>query len=637
MTATIAPSSQRPPTEAVPWISGRRAAVALATVPPAFSWWLHPYPPASLLPLVVTGVVVVAGRTPRATPWAAMVGTGLLAWGGGAAVGLRYAGCLAVIGLVTGVAVGLDRGRFARQRAVSAPAVVLTLVGSASFLIPSKRLIVPELLLAAAAGAFVVAPWLPGPLRRVTAAVTARVRVAAQPTWGWFRRAARLPVRWTGRWWRAELPPTIPPGAGRLGRAPADGGASSRASGDGGLRWPVLAWGATMVGVTAFRLLTPAGDRPDGTWGAWSTVRDNLRHDVLVTQWMKWDAGQYLRIAERGYDYTPGEYFLPSGDQAPVAWFPGFSLVIRALRPLFGSAMLTSFWITVASGLAATVLLWTWTGRRGFDLGARRITTLLFLWYPWSFMLYGAGWSDALFVCLVLGAFVAFDAERAVLAGVLGGAAVLVRPNAIAVTVAFALAAVVAAARAGDDGPDRGPVQAARRVRAAGGPLVATTLSLVPVTAFVVWCGVRYGEPLLYWNAREQVFPSIDVTSLREWDKSSLLRRLLERWQHDRPGAANRALSTAAVGLVIFSLPVIRRRLGGVAAAFLGATLLVLWVGSHDFVGAGRYLMVAFPAFAAWGAHLARRPRLGVAVAAAGLPVLLVFTDAYTRTLDWGW
>lgn len=631
MTATIRASS-RPSTDAVPWISGRRAAVVLATVPPAFSWWLHPYPPASLLPLVVTGVAVVAGRSPRATPWAAVAGSGLLAWGGGPGVGLRYAACLAVIGSVTGVVVGLDRGAFARQRAHIAPAVLLTAVGSASFLIPSKRLIVPELLLAAAAGAFVVAPWLPGPLRRATAAVTERARVAAQPIWWWFRRAARLPVRWTGRWWRGELPPTVPPGTGRLvGSATA--GRSSSVGGDGGLRWPVLAWGATMVGVTAFRLLTPAGDRPGGTWGAWSTVRDNLRDDVLVSQWMKWDAGQYLRIAERGYDYTPGEYFLPSGDQAPVAWFPGFSLLIRAFRPLFGSAMLTSFWITVASGLAATVLLWTWTGRRGFDLRARRITTLLFLWYPWSFMLYGAGWSDALFVCLVLGAVVAFDAERAVLAGLVGGAAVLVRPNAIAVTVAFALAAVVAAARAGDDGPDR----VVRRARAAAGPLVATALSLVPVTAFVVWCGVRYGEPLLYWNAREQVFPSIDVTSLREWDKSSLLRRLLERWQHDRPGAANRALSTAAVGLVIFSLPVIRRRLGGVPAAFLGATLLVLWVGSHDFVGAGRYLMVAFPAFAAWGAHLARRPRLGVAVAAAGLPLLLVFTDAYTRTLDWGW
>lgn len=465
-------------------------------------------------------------------------------------------------------------------------------------------------------------------------------------------RAERLAVVFTGRftdvtpavrrrWWAAWQRGTDIVRSGwqrwRSGRAaPGGGWVASRDTRRPGIWFPAVSWCLAACTVTAFRLVAPVPGDPTSRWFTWTTVRRNFSHDVLVGGWMRWDAVQYLRIAEDGYQYTPGSYFLPHGDQSPVAWFPGWGLAIRTVSVVLGDHATSAFVLSLACGLGATILLWVWMADRAVAVPHRRAAVVLWLLYPYNFMSYGAGYSESFVALLVVGAFLTLGRGRVIVPGTLAALALLARPNVIAFPLAVGAAAIGSWARgrrrtgSDDRAADLRTLLTDRRWRVAA-------ISLSSLVAFVSWCWWTYGEPLLYWNARRQVYPLVDLT-----DVDGLLRIGLPvmwvRWfRLDAFGAANLVTCALVTVAVIWTLPTVRRRFGDVAGWFVGTSVAIVWISSDDFVAAGRYLAVAFPALVAWAGWFESRPRLLVATCVAWAAASLWLVYQYTHLVDLGW
>src|SRR5664280_2649960 len=80
--------------------------------------------------------------------------------------------------------------------------------------------------------------------------------------------------------------------------------------------------------------------------------------------------------------------------------------------------------------------------------------------------------------------------------------------------------------------------------------------------------------------------------------------------------------------VVVLLLPRIRRRFGWGYAAFTAVVVAIPFVTTKDFFGSGRYMLAAFPAFAAAADFLAKRPAwmrgVVLVVFAVGLPCAMV-------------
>jgi len=339
--------------------------------------------------------------------------------------------------------------------------------------------------------------------------------------------------------------------------------------------------------------------------------------------WFRFDGGWYELIAREGY------WHRGPGMQSPVAFFPAYRLVMRAVAPLLGDGILAGMAVTALSGLAATVLVHRWTADRLGESCARwTVATLLV--YPYAWYLFGAVYADALFVFAVVGAFVLLERDHTVLDGLAGAVATAARPVGIAVVVG--LVAVLVERRGG---PGR-----------LGGLRPADAGVLLFIGGLAAWSGylwARWGDPLLFATVQEapgwgqQAGP-------RTWFKVELVEKL-----RALPGVARDALAgttvtsarpwedtvyttgvlvqavliVVALGLVV----AVWHRIGWGYGIYCLTVLAVPLVGTKDFQGVGRYVLAAFPCFAVVGAALAghRRARWWLAVSAVGLVVLASF------------
>ncbi len=124
-----------------------------------------------------------------------------------------------------------------------------------------------------------------------------------------------------------------------------------------------------------------------------------------VEPWRRFDTTWYTHVALTGY--TPGS--------VAIVFPPGYPLLIAALTPLVGSAVLAALVISSAACLAVFVLLYRLVERHFGDVRLARISLLLFASYPAAFFLL-AGYTESLFLALALGALTAAEARRWVLA-----------------------------------------------------------------------------------------------------------------------------------------------------------------------------------------------------------------------------
>jgi hypothetical protein len=340
----------------------------------------------------------------------------------------------------------------------------------------------------------------------------------------------------------------------------------------------------------------------------------SFRGEWFWDGWVRFDAGWYSIIADHGYSYTPGA-------QSPVAFFPGYPLLVRALSGVFDNTQLAGIALTVVCGAAALVAFHTWCRDR-LDPPAAATAVVCLALYPYAYYLYGAMYGDALFLLCVLAAFLAFERDHLILAGLAGAAATATRLVGVAVVVGLVVG-VLERRQVVTWGPDRRPRLHLGRLHRGDAWVL---LSIAGLVGWSLYLWSRFDDPLLFSTVQESWGQQ---SGLDTWIKRDFFAALWHRPDHFyTQGLAVQALFGLAV---VAAIPAVVRRFGWRYGAYVGVLVLVPAVGSQDFQGLGRYLLGAFPAFALAGALLAERPAVRRWVLPLSALVLVIYTGMFAN------
>jgi hypothetical protein len=324
-------------------------------------------------------------------------------------------------------------------------------------------------------------------------------------------------------------------------------------------------------------------------------------HQPWFAGWVRWDSGWYRQIAAEGYTYVPGV-------QSTVAYFPGYPLLLRFLArgplSIFGAGVA----VTLVAGLATVVLFGRWCLRRLDGPTTWAAIGCLMAW-PFGFFLYGAMYSDALFLALTIGAFLLVERDRPLAAGVVGALATATRVVGPAVVVGLLW-------------------RGWERTRTPGNRMPrwwapALALSALGFVAFCTFLWVRFDAP----------FAFVSQSSAPGWDQAAGPKtwfkiRFVQEMLHTTGSIRIRNLAhLVAFATALGFLPRVVRRFGWAYGGYVALILLVPAISSKNFLGVGRYALAAFPAFAAAGDLLVGRPWVRY-VALAGSAACLVYTTS---------
>jgi hypothetical protein len=141
--------------------------------------------------------------------------------------------------------------------------------------------------------------------------------------------------------------------------------------------------------------------------------------DLLSAPWQRWDTIWYAKIALEGY----------AADERAV-FAPLYPLLMRWVSPVTGSNVVSAGLVVASVGALASFVLMYRLGRELLGESAARRALIFLAAFPTGFFLFAA-YTEALFLALALGAFVAARKQRWELAGALGGLAALTRPQGV--------------------------------------------------------------------------------------------------------------------------------------------------------------------------------------------------------------
>jgi Gpi18-like mannosyltransferase len=336
--------------------------------------------------------------------------------------------------------------------------------------------------------------------------------------------------------------------------------------------------------------------------GLWSGFPGHPFFDA----WTRWDGGWYRSIAERGYYYYPGK-------QCSVPFFPMYPLLMRGLSFVTRNVLASGMLITLGAGIATALGFHRWCRLRLSPRAATFGLLALILW-PFAFYLYFTVYSDALFLALAIGSFLALESDRPLLAGLIAAFATATRPVGLAVA-----AGLIVRALERSGWSPRKPLQNLRPRD------LALLLSFVGVAAYLGYLWVHFGDPFVFskalvaWNKGQ---------GFRTWMKS-------EAWfhvTHPKGYLPQAIIGNFLATLIVWSLvPRAIRRFGWGYGVYTVIVLAMPTITTSDFVSMGRYVLAAFPCFAAAGDLLAERPRVArVALVASGA-LLAVLTSFFAR------
>jgi hypothetical protein len=345
----------------------------------------------------------------------------------------------------------------------------------------------------------------------------------------------------------------------------------------------------------------------------------NARQFIAI-HW-RWDAIHYYTISGDGYR-----------DGGPLAFFPLVPLLIRLLAfPLNGfqfqaaapigeadsAPLVAGVLLAAAASLAAFWLLYRLARFENGDDGTARRAALYAAIFPLAF-LYATPHTEALFLALSVGAFLAARQRYWIWAGVAAGLASATRPQGILLAPALAVEAAMAWRR--------GELRGNDRWRALAG-LALTPLGLL---LFMVYLWNRTGDPFAFADAQESEWGRQRQNPLRTL-YDGLKFALDPALSPDREVWAIGALHwviVVAFGLILLwsarRWPLSYTVYGVISFVFL---LMSPWGGPWTMHGLGRYAMVFFPVYltlARWG----RRPYFDqsyLAVSAALFAILSGF------------
>lgn len=334
----------------------------------------------------------------------------------------------------------------------------------------------------------------------------------------------------------------------------------------------------------------------------------------LLDGFARWDSGWYRSIADSGYFYAG------PNQQSSVAFFPAYPFAMRVVALAVGNLILAGVLVTLACGAAVSVLFHRWVDA---FLGrpSANVALALLLFYPFAFYLFGAVYSDALFLAAVLGAFTLLERERPMLAGLVGIVATAARPVGIALVVGLVIRVLeirgvlpgsrgaVMAGTALPVAPERERIALLPRridLRALRPGDLGVGLSILGLVAFAALLYVRFGDPLAF--AR--------VSSAPGWYKGFNVETLLKLHLFrllDGYGLNIVTFWLVAQGLFAVTalalVPATIRRFGWGYGTYLALAIGIAFLSTREFLGMGRYVLAGFPAFAAAADLLVGRRR----------------------------
>lgn len=321
----------------------------------------------------------------------------------------------------------------------------------------------------------------------------------------------------------------------------------------------------------------------------------------FIDMWIRWDAGWYQGIATEGY------YFSTS-HQSSAAYFPLYPLAIRALVRMGANPFLAGMALTVVCGLIAVCLFWLWAQGLSGLAAAKGATRLLLLW-PFAFFLYGAVYSDALYVALAVGAFLCLERRAIWAATFLGALATATRPVAPALVLGLVLRNIELAKRE------------ERRLLPRD---FAPALSILGLVAFMVFLGERFGDPLAFVKAQSGWHQEPGLATLF---KLPFFERVMAARSYGDFGLPllHAALAVAFLGLAVPT----RRLLGNSYAAYIALVIGMPLLSSRNFIGLGRYCLAAFPCFLTLSMMLKDHPRAARAWTVVSAVLLAVMVSQF--------
>ena len=319
----------------------------------------------------------------------------------------------------------------------------------------------------------------------------------------------------------------------------------------------------------------------------------------------RWDTGWYFHIAEDGYFYDG------PGVQSAVGFFPAYPALIRlvsfAVRDTIVAAVLLSF----AAGLLGFVVLHRWAAERLDDRSAWWTVGVL-VTFPFAYYLFGVAYAESLFLLACVGAFYLLERDHVLAAGLVGAVATATRPVGVALVIGLAIRAI----------ERRGGLRSLRWKD----PLVL--LSAAGIAAFCAYLWWRFDDPLAYTKVKAAAGWGQDVTA-RSLLKLDLFRRF------DEAGATTVHMLLVLQGVLTLAslalLPTVVKRFGWGYAAYSLIVIGIPFVSSTDFLAMGRYLLPAFPIFAAAGALLRDRPNAGKVLLVVNGALLLFAVNLFAR------
>jgi 4-amino-4-deoxy-L-arabinose transferase-like glycosyltransferase len=180
---------------------------------------------------------------------------------------------------------------------------------------------------------------------------------------------------------------------------------------------------------------------------AYVSFRHNVIDEpgVLLRMWSHWDAPHYLDLIVFGYrDGDSSSLIGPHGYRSVypddlalyIVFYPLFPWLGTIVNAIVDDPLVSAFVVTTLASMFVAPLLYRLVRHDEEPAVAMRAAWFLLI-FPTAYFLH-IGYTEALFMALVLGSFLAARGERWWLAGVLGGLAALARINGLILIPALA-------------------------------------------------------------------------------------------------------------------------------------------------------------------------------------------------------
>jgi Gpi18-like mannosyltransferase len=340
----------------------------------------------------------------------------------------------------------------------------------------------------------------------------------------------------------------------------------------------------------------------------------------LLRIWNRWDAPHYLDIVVFGYRATdagnligPHEYrsVYPGDLPLYIVFYPLFPWLATIVNFLLDDPLASAFVVTTLASLFVAPLLYRLVRHDEEPAVAMRAAWFLLI-FPTAYFLH-IGYTEALFMALVLGSFLAARTERWWLAGLLGGLAALTRINGLVLIPALAAEALTQWLR-------RPPEERRLRVE-----WLAIGLVGVGFGGYLALNQAIYGDALTFLRIQhEHWYKSLDwpwngISGVFGWLKSSRFENVLM--------LGGMELLFIAIGLVATLHAALRFRLSWFA--WMAGNWL-LFVSTSFVVSVPRYALTLFPLYVSL-ALMSRRRLVLVLASLVSIGMLIFFAGRFAN------